>query len=262
MRTAWSLAFNGTHFWSSDCSVALPATMLWNVLELSPGTLTVPESASAAAEPPGAADGLDAVAVPRAVVVVNRPAIASAATATGTTEPMTEVADDHALPSAGRRASAPATSTATADSATPMPAVAAETACGPSAASQKAAIATLAAAATPKRAREGRVSAPTARTTCARAATMPTVARAPWRCPDDMANSRTAEPPNDTASRMGSGRVVPPASSRRLHPGAASVGASPAVSENAASTRSIRSVMSPPTSCVFRPRLRRDSGEP
>ena len=39
------------------------------------------------------------------------------------------------------------------------------------------------------------------------------VASAPFRCPEAMAKSKTAEPPSVMASRMGNGRLVP------RHPG-------------------------------------------
>ena len=119
-----------------------------------------------------------------------------------------------------------------------MPAVSADTVCGPSTASQNTATATLTTAATAKRSRDGRISTPTASTAWTSAANTPRVASVPFKWPEAMANSSTAEPLRVTKSRMGNGRPelpVPPALP------APSVGAP-------AKTASFGSVISPPTS--------------
>ncbi len=229
VRTAWSAAPSGTHLAFSDFSLVLPASVLANVLEFSPGTWTVVACASAAdafppeaaAPPAPAAFVAAAVGGVMAADVAKSAPMVRPATATGSTDPKTDVAEDHVLPRSGRMASAAATTTAMPASATPMPAVTAETECGPSTASQKTATAALTATAVPNTGRDGRLMAPMARATWASAARIPMVACVPFRWPEDMAKSRTAEPPSVTASRMASGRLVPPSPrSRVADPGA------------------------------------------
>jgi hypothetical protein len=180
VNTAWVAGSSGTNFFNSDCSVALPATVLLKVLEFSPGTWTVVAWASAPVEvtlpAARAAGGADL-----AVVVAKSPMSVTTTTPRGTNEPITEVPDVHVPPREGRSASRTPTRTARIDSARPMPTVATETPCGPSTPSQSAPIATFAAATTPNNAREGLARTVTVNATCASAATIPAVARAPWR---------------------------------------------------------------------------------
>src|SRR6516165_6442750 len=113
VNSAWVAGSTGTNFFSSLCSVALPATVLLKVLEFSPGTLTVVAWASAAdafTPPAVRAGGADTP-----LVVAKRPARVSTTTATGITEPITDVPDDHALPAVGLSARAAPTTTASPD---------------------------------------------------------------------------------------------------------------------------------------------------